>query len=103
MQDIIKQIVDMDRKAREATEAVHLERVNSEREIAEKRVAMRAEYLEQARKTIPQNVSEERKAAQEKWEVVEKKNNALSQQLDELYSRKGDEWVKSIVARVIGE
>ena len=29
MQDIIKQIVDMDRKAREATEAVHLERVNS--------------------------------------------------------------------------
>ena len=49
MQDIVRQIVDMDRKAREATEAVQLERVNSEREIAEKRVRMRAEYLEEAR------------------------------------------------------
>ena len=37
MQDIIKQIVDMDRKAREATEAVHLERVNSERSCREAR------------------------------------------------------------------
>ncbi len=103
MQDIVRQIVDMDRKAREATEAVQLERVNSEREIAEKRVRMRAEYLEEARKTIPQNVSEERKAAQEKWEVVERRNAALSQQMDELYSQKGDEWVKAIVTRVIGE
>ena len=103
MQDIIKQIVDMDRKAREATEAVQQERVNSEREIAEKRVTLRTEYLEQARQTIPQNVSEERKAAQNKWENVERKNIALSQQLDELYSKNGDQWIKTLVARVIGE
>ena len=103
VQDIIKQIVDMDRKAREATEAMNKERVNSEREVAERRVALRAEYLEQARQTIPQNVSAEKQAAQEKWEIVEKKNTTLSQQLDALYSQKCDEWVQTIVAKVIGE
>ena len=87
MQDIVKQIVDMDRKAREATEAINKERVNSEREVAERRVALRAE----------------KQAAQDKWEIVERKNTNLSQQLDELYSRKCDEWVKTIVAKVIGE
>ena len=33
----------------------------------------------------------------------ERRNAALSQQMDELYSQKGDEWVKAIVTRVIGE
>ena len=50
-----------------------------------------------------QNVSAEKQAAQDKWEIVERKNTNLSQQLDELYSRKCDEWVKTIVAKVIGE
>lgn len=88
---------------REATDAINKERVNSEREVAERRVALRTDYLEQARQTIPQNVSAEKQAAQNKWEIVERKNANLSQQLDELYSRKCDEWVQTIVAKVIGE
>ena len=74
MQDIVKQIVDMDRKAREITAAVEQDRLNSEKEIAQKRVELRAEYLAD-----------------------------LSRELDELYSKKGDEWVNNIVAQVIGE
>lgn len=35
MQDIVKQIVDMDRKAREITAAVEQDRLNSEKEIAQ--------------------------------------------------------------------
>ena len=34
MQDMIKEIVDMDRKAREITDAAQLEKVNSEKEVA---------------------------------------------------------------------
>lgn len=49
MQDIVKQIVDMDRKAREITAAVEQDRLNSEKEIAQKRVELRAEYLAKAR------------------------------------------------------
>lgn len=103
MQDIVKEIIEMDRKAREATDAINEERANSEREIADARISMREKYLEEARKTIPQNIAAEKQAAQDKWEIVEKKNAKLSQQLDELYSRKCDEWVQTIVANVIGE
>ncbi len=65
MQDIVKQIVDMDRKAREITAAVEQDRLNSEKEIAQKRVELRAEYLAKAREAIPSSESQERAAAGE--------------------------------------
>ena len=43
MQDMIKEIVDMDRKAREITDAAQLEKVNSEKEVAERRERIREE------------------------------------------------------------
>ena len=58
MQDIVKQIVDMDRKAREITAAVEQDRLNSEKEIAQKRVELRAEYLAKAREAIPSSESQ---------------------------------------------
>ena len=91
MQDIVKQIVDMDRKAREITAAVEQDRLNSEK------------YLAKAREAIPTSESQERAAAEKEWEIVAKKHADLSRELDELYSKKGDEWVNNIVAQVIGE
>lgn len=61
------------------------------------------EYLERARKRISLNEPKERAAAEEEWKNVAQKNAVLSQNLDDLYKEKGDEWVKTIVARVIGE
>ena len=86
MQDIVKQIVDMDRKAREITAAVEQDRLNSEKEIAQKRVELRAEYLAKAREAIPSSESQERAAAEKEWEIVAKKHADLSRELDELYS-----------------
>ena len=103
MQDIVKQIVDMDRKAREITAAVEQDRLNSETELAPTRVELRAEYLAKAREAIPSSESQERAAAEKEWEIVAKKHADLSRELDELYSKKGDEWVNNIVAQVIGE
>lgn len=103
MQDLIKQIVDMDRKAREITEAAQLEKISSEKEIAGKRELIRNDYLERARKRISLNEPNERAAAEADWNEKKKKNAQLSERLDELYSQKGDEWVNKIVARVTGE
>lgn len=103
MQDLVKQIVDMDRKAREITEAAQLEKVNSEKEIAAKREQIRNDYLERARHRIALNEPIERAAAEKDWERKQKKNEQLSKKLDELYSTKGDEWVQAIVSRVTGE
>ena len=65
MQDMIKEIVDMDRKAREITDAAQLEKVNSEKEVAERRERIREEYLARARKRIALNEPQERAAAEE--------------------------------------
>ena len=70
MQDIVKQIVDMDRKAREITAAVEQDRLNSEKEIAQKRVELRAEYLAKAREAIPSSESQERAAAEKEWDTL---------------------------------
>ena len=104
MQDIVKQIVDMDRKAREITAAVEQDRLNSEKEIAQKRVELRAEYLAKAREAIPSSESQERAAAEKEWEIVAKKAcRSITRNWTRLYSKKGDEWVNNIVAQVIGE
>lgn len=103
MQDLIKQIVDMDRKAREITDAAQMEKVSSEKEIVEKREEIRSDYLERARKRIALNEPNERAAAEVVWEEKKTKNAGISQKLDDLYNKKGDEWVSAIVARVTGE
>ena len=72
MQDIVKQIVDMDRKAREITAAVEQDRLNSEKEIAQKRVELRAEYLAKAREAIPSSESQERAAAEKSGRLLRK-------------------------------
>jgi predicted ABC-class ATPase len=103
MQDLVKQIVEMDRKARQITEAAQMEKVRSEKEIAERRQQILNDYIERARKRISINEPTERAAAEADWEEKKKKYAELSRKLDELYSQKGDEWVTEIVARVIGE
>lgn len=103
MQDLLKQIVDMDRKAREITDAAQMEKISSEKEVVEKREQIRSEYLARARKRIATNEPQERAAAEASWEEKKKKNAGLAQELDRLYEEKGAGWVNAIVSRVIGE
>ena len=103
MQDLMKQIIEMDRKARQITEAAQKEKVDSEKEIQESREQIRQRYLEEARKRIAKNEPKERAAAQQAFEEARKRSDLLSEKLDRLYKEKGDLWVDEIVARVTGE
>lgn len=103
MQDLIKQIVEMDRKARQITDAAQLEKVNSQKEVADRREQIRNDYLAKARERISINEPKEREAANAQWEQKKEKYAGLSNNLDDLYRKKGDEWVNEIVARVLGE
>ena len=102
MEDLIKQIVDMDRKAREITDAAQMEKVNSEKEVAARREQIRNDYLERARRRIALNEPKERAVAEEEWKEKEKKNKVLFEKLDKLYAENGDKWVREIVERVLG-
>lgn len=102
MQNMVKQIVDMDRKAREITDAAQLEKVQTEKDIAKKREDIRASYLERARRRIALNEPQERASAEKQWQHTEEKYEALSRQLDESYRKNSDQWVQELVSRVIG-
>ena len=102
MQDLMKQIVDLDRQAREITDSAQKEKVDSEKEVVKKREQLRNDYLEQARRRIAKNEPKERAAAEAEWQEKNKKNLELSKKLDDLYREKGDQWVSEIVQRVLG-
>ena len=102
MQDLMKQIVDLDRQAREITDSAQKEKVDSEKEIVTKREQLRNDYLEQARKKIAENEPKERAAAEAEWQEKNKKNVEISKKLDDLYREKGDQWISEIVQRVLG-
>lgn len=102
MQNMVKQIVDMDRKAREITDAAQLEKVQTEKDIVKKREEIRNEYLERARRRIALNEPVERAAAEEAWKKTAEKYQKLSRQLDTAGQEKSDEWVQELVSRVIG-
>ena len=69
MENMIKRIVEMDQKARQITEAAQREKLDSEKEIAEKAAQLRADYLERARRRIQLNSDTERAAAEKAWNI----------------------------------
>lgn len=103
MQDLMKQIIDMDRKARQITEAAQREKVDSEKGIQKKRDEIRQKYLEEARKRIAKNEPKERAAAEAVWAEKKKQSEEAASRLDQLYRENGDRWVDQIVAKVLGE
>lgn len=102
MQDLMKQIVEMDRKAREITDSAQKEKISSEKEVSKRREQIRSEYLEKARQRIAEMEPKERQAAEAEWQKKDEKNQLLLKQLDDLYQEKGDQWVSELIDRVIG-
>ncbi|HCR44213.1 MAG TPA: hypothetical protein DIV41_06495 [Ruminococcaceae bacterium] len=103
MQDLLKQIVEMDKKAREITDAAQREKIDSEKDVVRSREDIRKKYLEEARRRIAANEPKERAVAEAEWLKAKKRDEMLSQKLDRLYSENGDKWVEEITARVTGE
>ncbi len=103
MQDLMKQIINMDQKARQITEAAQHEKVDSTKEIEKRREEIRQKYMDEARRRIAKNEPKERAAAEAVWEQKKQHSDELAARLDQMYREKGDQWVKQIVSRVLGE
>lgn len=100
MEDMIRRIVDMDKKAREITEAAEREKIESEKEINEKAAQLREDYLSRARQRIQVNRETERKIAEREWEKTRTRYDEELRRMDALYAERGDEWVQAIVSAV---
>ncbi|MCI9272761.1 MAG: hypothetical protein HFE39_02265 [Clostridiales bacterium] len=103
MQDMIAQIVEMDRKAQLITEEAQREKVRTEQEVLKKREQIREEYLSRARERIMRNEATERQAAEEALEAAQQRYAQAAALLDRQYAEKSEQWVSALVNRVIGE
>ena len=101
MQNMIKEIVDMDRRAREITEAAQQEKSTPRRRSTESAKQIREEYLTKARERIALNEPKEREAAEEAWRAVEARQNEISAKLDAQYAEHGDHWAAELAKRVL--
>jgi Zn-dependent peptidase ImmA (M78 family) len=98
----MKQIVEMDRKARAITDSAQKEKVSSEKEVSERREEIRRSYLEKARQRVTESEPLEREAAEKAWEEKNRKNDILMKKMNDLYAEKGEQWVSEITERIIG-
>ena len=102
MQNLMKQIVEMDRKARAITDSAQKEKVDSQKEVTERREEIREKYLEEARQRIAKKEPLEREAAEKEWKEKNRKNEILMKQMNDLYTEKGSQWVSEITRQIIG-
>jgi hypothetical protein len=98
----MKQIVEMDRKARAITDSAQKEKVSSEKEVSERREEIRRSYLEKARQRVTESEPLEREAAEKAWAEKNRKNDILMKKMNDLYAEKGEQWVSEITERIIG-
>lgn len=103
MEEMIKRIVDMDKKAREITEAAEHEKLESEKTIAAKVDQIREEYLTRARRRIRINKEQENVVMEQEWAKTKVRYDQQIEHMNELYEHHGEEWVKAIVERVLSD
>lgn len=101
MKDMVKEIVDMDRKAREIMDEAQQEKLDSEKEISQMREKIREDYLAKARERIKLNEPQEREAAEKAWKAVEARQNEISAKLDAQYEENGKRWAEELARRVL--
>ena len=103
MKDMISKIIDMDQKARDLTDEVQKSKVDTAQEVAIMKEKIRENYLNRASKRIKLNQKTEQEAANNEWDLICKKHKKILENLENTYSKKSDEWINTIVKRVIEE
>ena len=86
MEDMIKRIIELDRMAKENLTRANQLKVDSEQKISDIKEQKRAEYLERARA----NIKSLENSYRQKYDRIE-----------EIYAKNKNNWVKTIVNRVI--
>lgn len=101
MKNIINQIIEMDHQAKQITDAARQEKLNAERDIEKRAEALRAEYLDRARKRAQISNENERTIAEQKWRRVQARYKKQEERLQTIYNEQGERLVDELVARVL--
>ncbi len=100
MQDMLKKIIEMDEQARLVKEQANKEKAATEQEIIETKKRIYDEYIERAKDRVRKNLEVDKANAEKEWEIKKAQHQAVSDNLDKMYSENHDLWVDQIVTRV---
>jgi len=100
LQDIIKEIINMDKEARIKMEAAESIRASSDDDIAASVQDMRASYMQEARHRIQTSIDTERHLADQKFEDDHCRLTEAGKRIDREYAVNKDAWIKEIYERV---
>lgn len=103
MEEMIKRIVEMDKKAREITERARQEKIESEKEVEEKAAKLREEMLSRARRRIQINRELEKVIFEQEWSKKKARYDKQIKRIDQLAAKHGEEWVNTIFNRVLND
>ena len=101
MENVIRQLVEKDRRAREITARARRNKLKAEKEIAESAARLKEEYLEQARRRIERNGEMERTIFEQNWKRRRKAYDRQTEAWVGEDAAKHEQWVSAIVAEVL--
>ncbi|MGN1044146.1 MAG: hypothetical protein ACI4PR_05085 [Acutalibacteraceae bacterium] len=101
MEDMIKRIIELDKMAKENLTRANQLKVDSEQKISDIKEQKRAEYLERARANIKSLEKEEKVNACLRLKVIENSYRQKYDRIEEIYAKNKNNWVETIVNRVI--
>lgn len=102
MDNIIKLILEMDKKAQKITNEAEDSKTQTLQSIPKRKKEIRDKYLMRARLRIQKNSEQERKNSEEKWKLIKKQHDNILNDMEKVVDKNYDLWVKEIVSRTIG-
>ncbi len=103
MTDLLKEIIDVDKAARERVAAAQKERSEAYVAVSSQREALIAEEKQKALAQAEEISRENRAAARAALETVREKNKAILDKMNRQYAENKERWVAGIVDGVLSE
>lgn len=103
MQNMIKKIIEVDKKAKETVDEARREKENVEKKLLEAKRAYESEYNMKAQEKIEKMREKYLACAAEQEEKIREDFEKRQRILGEKFSAASDEWAEMIAARAIGD
>ncbi|MBR5427884.1 MAG: hypothetical protein IK118_06005 [Clostridia bacterium] len=103
MTDLLKEIIDVDKAARERVAAAQNERNEAYLSVSEKKEALIRSEKEKSRKAAEEQSRENRKTAESALQALREKNSAITAQMDALLEENRERWISDVVAGALSE
>ena len=103
MDNIIRYIIDADKKARSQVEAAQARQADAQRVVAEKKAALREQYMHRVEEKAAEMTQSEHHAAEEEFARSRTSYDTQLEKLMQIRTARFCEWVDTMTGRIVGD